>query len=206
MRREDFPDRPWPWELRAYLPPSEPWEFRDSEGLPLPRPQVSTLRVFLPRTNAVQFGLLPALESPQAVANEELPSPDEQLNDPAVGIQALAHAQSPPEQPEAPPPAPAQATHQPAVNVELSADLPEGNRGGGRPTDRDLLLSEADWRLRHEHRPKTLRAFARDVLRPWLDVHGEHRGLKTQEVMKVETIEDHVRSLWNRREKPAKNR
>jgi hypothetical protein len=78
--------------------------------------------------------------------------------------------------------------------------------GGGRPTDRDLLLSEADWRLRHERRPKTLRAFARDVLRPWLDEHGEHRGLKTQEVMKVETIEDHVRSLWNRREKPAKNR
>jgi hypothetical protein len=101
MRREDFPDRPWPWELRAYLPPSEPWEFRDSEGLPLPRPQVTTLPVFLPRADAIQWGLLPALESPQAMASEESPSPDGQLNDSAIGTQASVHTQSASEQPEA---------------------------------------------------------------------------------------------------------
>ena len=76
--------------------------------------------------------------------------------------------------------------------------LPEPNLGG-RPTDRDILLEEAAWRLRHESHPPSLRAFARDVLRPWLNVHGEHRGLKTGEVLKVETIEGHVRDLWNRR-------
>src|SRR6516165_3444927 len=84
MRREDFPDRPWPWELRAYLSPSEPWELCHIEALPLAREQVSTLRVFLGRADAVQWGLLPALESPQAMASEESPSPDKRLNDPAV--------------------------------------------------------------------------------------------------------------------------
>jgi hypothetical protein len=42
-----------------------------------------------------------ALESPQAVASEQSPSPDKQLNDPAVGLQASAGTQSAPEQPEA---------------------------------------------------------------------------------------------------------
>jgi hypothetical protein len=69
---------------------------------------------------------------------------------------------------------------------------------GGRPTDRDLLLEEAGWRLRHpETLPPTLAAFAGE-LRNWLEVHGVHRAKKTGEVMKAETIEGHVRSLWNR--------
>jgi hypothetical protein len=68
----------------------------------------------------------------------------------------------------------------------------------GRPTDRGMLLLEADWRLRHEPRPPSLAQFARD-LREWLQVHGEHRSLQTGEVMKAETIEDHVRPLWNAR-------
>jgi len=149
MRREDYPDHSWPWELRAYLSPSESWELRDIEGRPLAqaeagvqqageqarqallmdlesygidpsagryaaldqaREQVSMLRVFLPRTNTVQWGLLSALEFPQAVASEESPSPDKQLNDPAVGIRASAHAQTAPEQSETPPPAPAAET------------------------------------------------------------------------------------------------
>jgi hypothetical protein len=68
MRREDFFDYPWPWELRAYLSPSEPWEFRDIDGRPLAREQVrSTLRVFLPRAVASQWGLLPP---PQALSSE----------------------------------------------------------------------------------------------------------------------------------------
>ena len=64
MRREDFPHRPWPWELRAYLLPSER-HFGE---------QLSTLRVFLRRAKAVQWGLLPA----QVVASEELPPLDKQ--------------------------------------------------------------------------------------------------------------------------------
>jgi hypothetical protein len=65
MRREDFFDRPWPWELRAYLSPSEPWEFRDIEGRPIAREQVrSTLRVFLHRAEAIQWGLLPSPQAP----------------------------------------------------------------------------------------------------------------------------------------------
>jgi hypothetical protein len=67
MQRKDYPDRPWPWELRAYLSPSESWEFCDLEGRPLAREKVnSTLHVFLRRAEAVKWGLLPALESPQA--------------------------------------------------------------------------------------------------------------------------------------------
>jgi hypothetical protein len=68
----------------------------------------------------------------------------------------------------------------------------------GRPTDRDMLRSEADWRLRHEPRPPSLAQFARD-LREWLQVHGKHRSLETGEVMKAGTIEDHVRPLWSAR-------
>jgi hypothetical protein len=68
---------------------------------------------------------------------------------------------------------------------------------GGRPTDRDLVLEEADWRLRQPQIPKTtLAAFARE-LHEWLDDHGMYRAVKTGEVMQAETIEDHVRSLWN---------
>jgi hypothetical protein len=92
MRREDYPDRPWPWELCAYLLPSERGGFD------------ATARIFLRRAEAAQWGL--PLESPQAVASEESPSPDKQLNDPAVGVQASVHAQSAPEQSEMPPPKP----------------------------------------------------------------------------------------------------
>jgi hypothetical protein len=98
MRREDFPGRLWPWELRAYVLPSELRELFHGEALPLAREQVSMLRVFLHRADAVQWGLLP----PQAVVSEESPSPDKQPT-------AATHAQSAPEQPEAPPRDPAQA-------------------------------------------------------------------------------------------------
>jgi len=87
--------------LRACLSPYEPWELRDSEGRLFPQEKVNTLPIIMQRTEAVQWGLLPALESPQAAASEE------SLNDPAVSIQASTHAQGTPEQPETPPPAPA---------------------------------------------------------------------------------------------------
>src|SRR6516165_2430648 len=60
MRREDFFDRPWPWELRAYLLPSKLRELFHSEALPLAREPGSTLPVFLHRADAVQWGLLPS--------------------------------------------------------------------------------------------------------------------------------------------------
>ena len=97
-------------------------------------------------------------------------------------------------------PAPAAAEPGPVTSVESPRSPiaePEVNLGG-RPTDRDLLLEEAAWRLRHESPPPTLRAFARQ-LHSWLEEHGEHRAKKTSEVMKVQTIEGHVRRLWKRR-------
>ena len=63
-----------------------------------------------------------------------------------------------------------------------------------------MMLEEAAWRLRQPGRTqaKHLWEFV-DEIHQWLDVHGEHRGKKTDEVMKAGTIEDHVRSLWNNR-------
>jgi hypothetical protein len=116
-------------------------------------------------------------ESPVANTEPEVQpkAPDKQSEEPAVAD-------------------PAQATPEPVTSAESPAAPPEPNLGG-RPTDRDLLLEEADWRLRHERRPPSLAAFGRE-LRLWLDVHGEHRAKKTGEVMKAETIEDHIRDLW----------
>ena len=115
MRREDYPDRPWPWELRAYLSPSELWEFRHLDGFPLARERVSTLRVFLRRAEAVQWGLWPALESPQAVASEE-PPPREQPGESTVGS-AGGEA--------APAPAPVADASVPVANTEAPVAKPE---------------------------------------------------------------------------------
>ena len=85
MQREDYPDRPWPWELRAYLAERIPSKRRRAaEGFPLARERVSTLRIFLRRAEAVQWGLC-QLESPQAVASEEPPPPREQPGESTVG-------------------------------------------------------------------------------------------------------------------------
>jgi hypothetical protein len=63
QRLEDFPDQPWPWELRAYLLPAE----RESPDAP---PYV---HVLLLRTGAIQWRLLPAPESTQAETSETKP-------------------------------------------------------------------------------------------------------------------------------------
>jgi hypothetical protein len=122
-----------------------------------------------------------SVESPVANTSSEVQPgalpPDKQLEEPAVAD-------------------PVQVTPEPVASAESPAASLEPNLGG-RPTDRDLLLEEADRRLRHGPRPPSLAAFGRE-LRLWLDVHGEHRSLKTGEVMKADTIEDHVRPLWNR--------
>ena len=102
-------------------------------------------------------------------------------------------AASPP--PETSSPAPARVTFEP-VSTPPAAPPQVQRQPGGRPTDRDMVCEEASWRLRHEQtKAKSLVAFARDELRPWLEDHGEHRT--HGDVMKAETIEDHVRSLWN---------
>ena len=101
---------------------------------------------------------------------------------PAVRAEESMPEPAPAVEPE-PAPSPPQVEPEPPVNR------------GGRPTDRDLVLEEASWRLRHRPIPKTLAAFGRE-LREWLNDHGEHRAVKTGEVMKAETIEDHVRPMW----------
>jgi len=85
----------------------------------------------------------------------------------------------------------------PTTSARSLVVLPTVNRGG-RPTDRDLVLGEADWRLRHQQtKAESLAAFARE-LREWLTDHGEHRTKKTNDVMQADTIERHIRPLWSR--------
>jgi len=62
-----------------------------------------------------------------------------------------------------------------------------------------MVLEEAARRLKAPERTKakSLAAFARE-LHEWLKVHGAHRTKLTSEVMKADTIEDHVRPLWNK--------
>jgi hypothetical protein len=96
-----------------------------------------------------------------------------------------------------PPPEPAQATSElaPAPPAPEPSQSQQPGGRGGRPTDRDMMLEEAAWRLRNQKtKAEGVAAFARE-LRPWLEDHGEHRT--HGDVMKAETIEDHVRSLWN---------
>lgn len=147
MQRINFSDRPWPWELRAYLSLSELWELRHIEGLS------ATPRVFLRRAEAVQWGLLPA----QAVASEESPSPDKQLNDLGVGIQASAHAQNAPEQPEAKtvlPPSGPDAAQTPGPKVES---------GGSPSTTPASAASERKERPKEAASAKKLRGVERGV-------------------------------------------
>jgi hypothetical protein len=71
---------------------------------------------------------------------------------------------------------------------------------GGRPTDRDRVVAEAERRLRRRdyQRPPSLAAFAKE-LHDWLD--GQPRAIrisKTGAVMQAETIEGHVRDIWNK--------
>jgi hypothetical protein len=75
MRREAFSDRPWPWELRAYLLPSNLRELFHSEALPLAREPGSTLPVFLHRADAVQWGLLPPPQAPPSESSRVEPVP-----------------------------------------------------------------------------------------------------------------------------------
>jgi hypothetical protein len=83
---------------------------------------------------------------------------------------------------------------------------PPVHSAGGRPTDRDRVIAEAERRLKAtEPIPAALAAFAK-AIRGWLDKQPDAvRDVTEGEVMRVRTIEDHIRPLWTRyREK--KNR
>jgi len=121
------------------------------------------------------------MEAPAAESEAALPPPiDATTAETAMSPPELAQAMS--ELAPAAPPAP-----------EPSQSQQPGGRGG-RPTDRDMVQEEAAWRLRNRKtKAKSVAAFARE-LRPWLEVHGEHRT--HGEVMQPDTIEDHIRLLW----------
>jgi hypothetical protein len=102
---------------------------------------------------------------------------------------------------------PVVATLAPEMAAAASTASPKRDKGG-RPTDRDMVVWEAGWRLRHPENlplPSSLAEFARR-LREWLKDHGAHRTKKTSEVMKARRIEHHVRSLWHKRETSHKPR
>ena len=142
----------------------------------------------MPRpASPVEPELAPPTEPPQPVANTE-----------ASVAELEAASSSPVDAMTA-----AQAAPKPAPTPELSQSPQAQRQPGGRPTDRDMVLGEADWRLRNRKtKAKSLPVFAQE-LHKWLEVHGEHRNKKTGEVMKVGTIKRHVRPLWNKfRQKP----
>jgi hypothetical protein len=66
MERVEFHYYPWPWELRAYLWPDEPWLLRDGEGRLFRKESVSSVRIFLLRADAIAWGLWPASETENA--------------------------------------------------------------------------------------------------------------------------------------------
>jgi len=119
----DWLERDWP--LPALEAEAAPVPATDA-AQPRPRP-VEPLPV-PPAANPSQPPQAQRQPSPQAVASEESPSPDKQLNDPVVGIQASARALSAPEQPETPPPAPAAGTAskpiEPAATEEPASSPP----------------------------------------------------------------------------------
>jgi hypothetical protein len=71
---------------------------------------------------------------------------------------------------------------------------------GGHPTDKKRIVDEARRRLKKKKKILgTLTAFAQS-LREWLEEQDDpkpYRAKKTGEVMARETIEGHVRELWN---------
>jgi hypothetical protein len=97
-------------------------------------------------------------------------------------------------QPEESPP---QSTEPVAVAgaAESPVALPEPNRGG-RPTDRERIVAEARRRLdAKENVPRKLVQFAGD-LRKWLEKQPDPE-LSNGQVMAVDTIEGHVRAMFN---------
>jgi hypothetical protein len=141
MWREDFPDCPFPWELRAYLWSDEPWELRDIKGNLFFKEQVSTFRpVYLLRAQAMEWGLWPAVESPQTAATEESPFANEQPSPRAAklsaevrrdGVRVIIDVPQVPQEHQQRPPA-----TQPDETEERAIIL------GSRPADRDMASNE----------------------------------------------------------------
>jgi hypothetical protein len=84
----------------------------------------------------------------------------------------------------------------PGAAVAISKPVSEE---GGRPTDRDRVMAEAERRLRAgTSLPSTLKAFA-EQLHTWLEEQPDAlrtRTRKGSEVMGADRIKKHVRPLW----------
>src|SRR5262249_43301343 len=162
MQRKNFSSRPWPWELRAYLSLSDLWDLRHNEGLS------ATPRVFLYRTGAIKWGLLPAVESPQ----EAPPPPAAQSDKSAIFDSASV------------------------TSEESPGALKRGGRPTDRErimAEARRRLSAEDAK---EIVPRQLAVFCED-LRKWLNRQLDPiRNSKTGEVMSVDTIEEHVRDMF----------
>jgi hypothetical protein len=79
------------------------------------------------------------------------------------------------------------------------ASPPPISRSGGRPSDKEPILAEAQRRLAvGENIPSSLSAFARD-LHHWLNKQPwAYRGIKNRKVLAASSIEEHIRPLWRK--------
>src|SRR5262249_17340799 len=66
---------------------------------------------------------------------------------------------------------------------------------GGRPTDGERVIAEARRRLERGDRFSSQTAFARE-LRKWLDQQPDAVRDSQNEVMRIDTIKDHVHPVW----------
>jgi hypothetical protein len=84
----------------------------------------------------------------------------------------------------------------PLAGTSASAALP---RSGGRPSDKEPILAEAQRRLAvDENIPSSLAAFARD-LHHWLSTQPwVYRRPSDRKVLSAPSIEEHIRPLWRK--------
>jgi hypothetical protein len=75
------------------------------------------------------------------------------------------------------------------------AAVPPANQGSGRRTDRDRIIAEAKNRMKTKTY-RSIQALAREI-HDWLEkLPDAIRGVKSQKVMLVDTIHDHIAHLF----------
>ena len=129
QRLADFPDRPWPWELRVALTPSE-WE---SLGAPVD--------VFLRRADAVRWGLWQAKPEPTEIAEA---TPEPVIADPAP---------APPTEPPQVDPAPYEAEPAPPPPIQSPPEEAEQQRPPLLLPDEPQFEEPRKWRPDEARRP-----------------------------------------------------
>jgi hypothetical protein len=85
----------------------------------------------------------------------------------------------------------------PVSSADVTPQVSAIHSQGGRPTDKDRVIAEARRRIgAAESLPVTLTEFA-GQLHTWLDAQPDaRRTKKSGKVLQPETIEDHVRPIW----------